>query len=71
MFDSLSTFVSVAVKISLYDSNQEEVLDRVEGELPSGSRDSEVIRCGGSAGCGAAVVCCPDHFPDIRARHNS
>lgn len=48
------------------------MLDLVEGELPSGSRDNEVIRCAGSAGCGgAAVVCCPVHLPDIRARQSS
>lgn len=53
--------------------HHEEVLDLVEGEFPSGSFDRDVIRCGGSVGCGGAevVVCCPDHLPDIRARHNS
>lgn len=51
---------------------QEEVLDRVDGELPSGSLESEVIRWAGSAGCGgAAAVCWPVHLPDMRARHNS
>lgn len=51
----------------------EEVLERVEGEFPSGSREREVMRCGGSAGCGgaAAAGCCPDHLPDMRARHSS
>ena len=39
-------------------SYQDEVLERVEGEFPSGSRDSDVIRCGGSAGCGAEAVVC-------------
>lgn len=53
-------------------THHDEVLDLVDGELASGSRDKEVMRCGGSAACGGAVVvCCPDHLPDIRALHSS